>query len=70
MRLISEANECITYDHTISNLNGYKYNNSFNNVKVSTPHCINDIIEEKSGGKSIEGVYLGHHNTKVILVDM
>ena len=50
-------------------MSGYRYK-CFDNVKVSTPHCINDIIEEKSGGKCIERVYLGYHNTKVIVVDM
>ena len=59
-----QYNECITYDDEVDGVKRYCYDN----VKVTTPHCINDIIEEKSG-KCIDCVYLGHHNTKIILID-
>ena len=63
----NKYNECITYDNAINNGQRDK---CFNNIKVVTPHCINDIIEEKSNGKIIKAVYLGHHNTKIILSDV
>eukprot|EP01084_Bolivina_argentea_P178981 309315_1 len=58
----NKYNECITYDDIL--MREYE---CYKNTKVTTPHCINDIIEEKSGGKTIKAVYLGHHNTKIIL---
>ena len=47
-------NECITYD---------------NRKHVTIPHCIDDIVKERTNGMRILRVFLGYNNTKIVVSD-